>query len=102
MSNTGQPRLCRACGPRGADMGRRDHIPEDAAPQKLRLRPLTLYDGACYDKGGAYWGSGTLRSGFMWAAWNPDQSALIFVRAVTRDAAKAEVQRVMPQARFHR
>ena len=31
-----------------------------------------------------------------------DQSALIFVRAATRDAAKAEVQRVMPQARFHR
>ena len=81
----------------GAPMGRQNKLPPDpSAPIKLRLHRLTMVDGD-YDEGGAYWGGGgdPIRVAY-------DETVLIFVRAKTRYAAKAEVLKLLPNARFYR
>jgi len=66
----------------------------------LQELPLVDYD---YDKGGAYWGSGSLKSGWMYRAYCdtfPDNPVDLFIRATSRDAAKAQVLATYPNAVF--
>lgn len=80
----------KACSVRGADMGRPNHIEGNA--EKLHLQMVRFVDGD-YDRGGAYWGRTTEA---LWCAFSPDntqcdQSTMVFVRAKTREKAKAAV-----------
>jgi hypothetical protein len=102
----------RVC--RGALMGRPDNIPDCVLPLssvKLHLVRLKMYDGDCYDAGGAYWGSGNGTT-HMYCAWgtafNPRNDTVafppiqIFVRAKSRKNAKAQVRDILPFAKFFR
>ena len=105
-------KLTKAYSERGADMGRRNNIPDANEPVKLSLVKLKWYDGD-YDEGGAYWGY-TKGTNIYWAHGNSlcpseyDASPLkfkdidIFVRAVSRDDAKKQVRESMPRASFYR
>lgn len=81
---------------RGAPMGRpeRNKAPSGAKFQLIRIR----INSGGYDSGGAYWGIGTP---LYWAT-TEDGATEFFFRAVDRDAAKAEVGRRHPGARFFR
>lgn len=81
----------------GAPMGRPNVLPADpSASVRLHLRKLDMVDGD-YDGGGAYWGGGgdPIRVAY-------DETVLVFVRTRTRYAAKAEVLKLIPGARFYR
>lgn len=93
MSYGSGPNGERVC--RGANMGRRSHIPDDP-DQKLRMERVKFYDGD-YDQGGAYWGGGrgTLP---LFCAWN--ETATVWVRAKNRAEAKTEVRKSIKGARF--
>ncbi len=86
---------------RGAPMGRADW--DDGAPRDLPrrfyLRRIRLDSGG-YDNGGAYWGHGAP----LWYAETEsvDGEAFFFIRATDRAAAKTEVLRRYPGARFFR
>ena len=72
----------------GAPMGRRSDAPSSLTG-KCHLRRVRLYDGGCYDKGGAYWGGGSP----LFCAWgyNVDGDMVVcYTRAATREAAKAQ------------
>ena len=95
--NTILARPCnRACGPYGADMGRRDNI--EGNPEKLLLQRMRMVDGD-YDTGGAYWG-GT--AGAMYCAFSADSATtneipvMVFVRARSREEAKVLVLEKLP------
>lgn len=100
-------------------MGRAEIIPYDKTVKvKMYLRPiLVASDGGCYDEGGAYWGSGMP---VWWAnAHLPEEMEChttggyillqdkqpqvdLFFRAKDRDAAKAHVLSILPNATFYR
>lgn len=94
---------------RGAPMGRREYsTTEPAQPWKFRLARVALDSGG-YDSGGAYWGIGKplyLAEGD--ALWleaeerDADGPPAFFIRANDREAARAEVLRRYPNARFYR
>lgn len=94
----------------GSLMGRRNELPDDTgAPIKLRIQKLKLVDGDCYDKGGAYWGSGNGQT-FIYCAWKYTPSvvsimvnydALLFTRASCRAQAKQQVRKLLPKATFY-
>jgi hypothetical protein len=90
--------LSKGYSARGADMGRRSVLPANAQePIKLQMERLrwVSYD---YDQGGAYWG---WRLGdFIYCAHA--DNVQIFVRARTRDWAKALVRERLPKATFYR
>lgn len=70
-------------------------VNEHAAPFQLRRVRL---DNGGYDRGGAYWGLGEPLYEFT----GPITDISGFVRGRTREAAKAEVRKLHPQARFFR
>ena len=87
----------------GSAMGRkswRDNFREHQAdPIKCCLRRLRWVDGD-YDEQGAYWGhvSGTW---IYWANFDiGDDNQDIFVRATSRDDAKDQIRKELPQAKF--
>lgn len=85
----------------GAPLGRSGKLPADTkAPIKLHLVRVRLDSGG-YDRGGAYWGLGRP---LYWATDTDADSYTVdvFLRADNRAAAKAEVQRQIPGARFFR
>jgi len=99
----------------GSQMGRRDTLPDTreacALPCKLRLVRLTWRGD--YDAGGAYWGCARARSytrrlgaplDFIFRAAGDvgDERAEIFIRAATREQARAAVLAKLPAARFYR
>lgn len=97
MTRTKTPRIneilarpaYKGCGPRGADMGRRNQ--RQGHPERLHLQRVRFYDG-CYDAGGAYWGA----PADLWCAFSPDDTTneepiMVFVRARNRTEAKAKV-----------
>jgi hypothetical protein len=45
----------------------------------------------CYDKSGAYWGSYSIEYGGMYCAFSEDLETVIYVRAHTREEAKAQI-----------
>lgn len=86
----------------GSQMGRRSWHGHDAeTPVKCYMRRLKWVDGD-YDEQGAYWGGG--QGDFIYWAnfYIGDTNEDIFVRAFTRDEAKAKVRESLPKARFHR
>lgn len=86
---------------RGAPMGRRDNVTEPDYPVKFRLERMQMVDGD-YDNGGAYWGG--YPSDPMWTAWGmgEEEEQELFLRAKTRDEAKALVRQIFPNCRFWR
>lgn len=53
----------------------------------LHLQALPVPDG--YGPDGTYWGVGSWAHGYMFAAFTPDLSTLLYVRAKTRTMAAA-------------
>jgi hypothetical protein len=91
--------LENGCSRYGAQMGRRNEVPDDYAGEKLRMLRLPFVDG-CYDRWGAYWGS----PANVWCAWGESatERVRIFVRGNDRAAACREVLKALPSARFAR
>lgn len=82
-------------------MGRADRIPLQAARTRWHLEKVRIDSGG-YDPGGAYWG---VASPSDWATIYVAHAApdyQIFVRAVSREAAKQLVRRAHPSAEFYR
>ncbi|QBJ04498.1 hypothetical protein HOV23_gp075 [Pseudomonas phage Lana] len=93
---------------RGAPMGRRNILEAPANfTGTLHLNLMKMVD-YCYDTGGAYWGAPTSLTGWMYRAWYyadvGDEVVHIemFIRAVTRRAAKQQVLKGFPKARFYK
>jgi hypothetical protein len=90
----------------GSQMGRPDSLPPASFAGRLRLVRLRWFDGD-YDEGGAYWGCG--KGGHIYRAiavlpCKPDDwdgNCECFVRAGSRQAAKAAVLAKVPGARFY-
>jgi hypothetical protein len=88
----------------GASMGRRDTLPDNpAAPVRLSLVRLR-WCGGDYDAGGAYWGRvpGTWIYRALGDADDGETVAELYVRAESREAAKAAIRARVPGARFYR
>lgn len=86
----------------GAPMGRHgDNLsalivePQDSP---FTLQRVRLVDG-CYDRGGAYWGSG--QPLYWWAIEQEGCEASGYFRANNRAAAKALIRELHPAARFY-
>jgi hypothetical protein len=82
----------------GSQMGRRSWRGHDANESvKVYLRRERLVDG-CYDSEGAYWGGpdNLYRANFDIGDTNED----IFLRADSREDAKAQVRKQLPNARL--
>lgn len=85
----------------GANMGRADTLPDDPAlPVLLHLNQMRMINYGDYDSGGAYWGAGNARIGFMYCA--EAENTRLFIRAVDRQHAKAQIIARLPHARFYR
>lgn len=85
----------------GSQMGRRNNLPEDTLTiGKLRLERLPMDSEGAYDRWGAYWGIGTP----LYVAHGDlaEVACLVFVRAASREAAKAAVRVKLPNVTFHR
>jgi hypothetical protein len=96
--------LRRACSQYGASMGRQNTLPENpAAPVRLSLVRLRWVDGD-YDAGGAYWGrvAGTWIFRALGDADDGETVAELYVRAESREAAKAAIRARVPGASFYR
>ncbi len=102
-----KPKLDNASSRYGAAMGRRNRYPPEedgfkkTDPIKLRLQRLDMVDGG-YDAGGAYFGRGSAKSGWMYCAFSDDNTVQVFVRAATRYEAKRLVRQELPAATFWR
>jgi hypothetical protein len=84
----------------GAPMGRRDERGDPDAPYKLYLRRVPMVDGD-YDSGGAYWGGG-FGVEPLWRYESTCGEASGFLRARSREHARAMVRETYPKARFYR
>lgn len=98
------PKLSNACTERGASMGRQNSVMEPDQEIKFHLYKMPMSACGCYDNGGAYWGAGSDKHGWMWHARGegPNYWNEVFVRATTRDGAKATVRSHFPKAKFYR
>lgn len=86
--------------PTGSAMGRPNRLPDNRdCVCKLQLTRVPFVDGA-YDRWGAYWGTPSN----LWCAWGDadEVCARVFVRANSRDEAKAFVRTHLKNARFYR
>jgi hypothetical protein len=81
----------------GAPMGRGESHCIGAENIKFRLQRVRIDSGG-YDSGGAYWGLGTPLYWYQ----STDGSIEGFLRARTREVAKAEIRNDYPSARFFR
>jgi hypothetical protein len=72
----------KACGPRGADRGRRNRLIKTSA--FIYLQRMRMNSGQAYDAGGAYWGHGVP----IWIAASEDMTFFATTRAETRYEAK--------------
>lgn len=81
----------------GAPMGRRDYQGDPDTCSKFYLQRVALDSGG-YDRGGAYWGLGCPL--YYFEECEGDASG--FLRAPTRQEAKAQVLESYPGARFFR
>jgi len=89
----------------GAPMGRGSWTQHRDKPIKFHIARVRGYDGGDYDKGGAYWGNlygHPLYQAFGYAQCEDEPAQRIFVRAETRDKAKAEILKTFPLATFYR
>lgn len=81
----------------GAPMGRRETHYTGIDNPKFSLQRIRLDSGG-YDSGGAYWGIGTP------LYWYQSTDGFIegFLRAFSREVAKAEIRKSYPSAKFFR
>ena len=88
----------------GAQMGRTNCIEEPDAAIKFNLASMSMSGDGCYDAGGAYWGCGSPTTGWMYHAYGegPEFVNQMFVRAISREAAKALVLKAFKNATFFR
>ena len=98
-----KPKLSKGYSSYGADMGRRNVLPDDTdAPIKLHMQRLKWVDGD-YDAGGAYWGNGRNGENIYWAHGEDAENQVeLFVRASSRSGAKQLIRVTLPNARFYR
>lgn len=98
------PKLSNVCSRYGAPMGRNDAIEEPNAQMKFHLYRMPMSSCGCYDNGGAYWGAGDHKIGFMYHAYGygPEFKNEMFVRAKSREDAKAQVKKLFKNSRFFR
>lgn len=99
------PTLSNAVSSFGAAMGRPDVILDTAEPMRFRLYRMPMFDGACYDSGGAYWGMAVSNGdGYMWHTLGNGSSGEneVFIRAWSRQEAKKKVRTVFNNALFYR
>lgn len=87
----------------GAPMGRRNNIPHDInTVGKLHLERLKWIDHD-YTYDGTYWGCGGRGQNIYWAyGETATEQVDVFVRAVGRINAKAQVREKIWQAKFYR
>ena len=90
---------------RGAFMGREEYNTNfDSLPCKVHLNLLYIRQG--YDNGGAYWGNGEPLYMASFYHYIPEKDVetegRTFVRANSRDKAKAKVLKLWPFSRFYR
>ena len=98
-------KLPKASGVSGSSMGRVDDIEEDRQQNiKFHLYKMVMSPCGCYDAGGAYWGSGDFKTGYMYHAHGigKEQHNNIFLRAKNREDAKKQVVKLFPNATFYR
>ena len=91
---------------RGAPMGRRNRcemLPEEVG--KVFLQHVPFVDD-CYDRGGAYWGMpADLWRAYAEIEWMAGADVDVFehfLRAPSREKAKAELAKLFPNIRFYR
>ena len=74
-------------------------------PFKLQLQKVPMVDGA-YDQGGAYWGAPNNLYAAFALVWLPKVERELeirwFIRANSRDEAKAKTLEIFPNASFYR
>jgi len=89
----------KAYGPSGSSMGRWENTNEPNLKAKFQLQRVPINSGG-YDPGGAYWGLAEP----LYVAWADGEYTMqrVFVRAHTRDHAKALVRKHFRNARFWR
>jgi hypothetical protein len=93
---------------RGAPMGRCDVMEVDAEvfDKRVHLQLLPMSGYGDYDTGGAYWGCGSRKHGWMYRCYYYDQktgeSVDLYLRAVSRDQAKCVVLHELPCVKFYR
>lgn len=73
-------------------MGRYED-PIESMKGRVHLQRVPLFDGGCYDKGGAYWGS----PANLWCAWN-DEGVTYFRSSLNRE----NVKKMLPNCSFYR
>lgn len=98
-----QPKLSKAFSQYGSSMGR-SNVHDDASMDKpvvFTVALLKMEDGD-YDEGGAYWGAGDERIGYMYRATAEGEDVQIdlFMRALSIGQAKELVRADYPQATF--
>lgn len=87
---------------RGAQMGRRDELPDDPEqPIKLQMERLRWVDRD-YDQGGAYWGQNGCNHVYCAFGEDGQKQVRVFARAMNRTDAKKLVREKLPNARFYR
>lgn len=98
------PKLSKGYSIRGAYMGRDNAIEEPNAHIKFHLYKMPMSPCGCYDSGGAYWGSGNHKIGFMYHAYGygPEFKNEMFVRARTREHAKERIKKIFKNCSFYR
>ena len=98
------PKLSKGYSFRGAYMGRDDIVEEPNAPIKFHLYRMPMSPCGCYDSGGAYWGSGDFKTGFMYHAYGdgPEFKNEMFIRAKGRQDAKQQIKEVFKNCCFYR
>jgi len=89
------PKLSNVSSRYGAPMGRGGV--EHGLNSKVSLQKIPLDSGG-YDSGGAYWGWGMT----LWWAVTEDGEFERFFRAPNRQAAKADILKDWPEAKFYR
>ena len=92
-------KLSKGYSERGSNMGRADLV-ENEGPVKLHLYRMVMSPCRAYDKGGAYWGCGSLEHGWMFHAYSDDGTVSVFVRAINWEAAKAAVLELVEECTF--
>jgi hypothetical protein len=100
-----KPYQVRVNSSRGAPMGRSGNDTEPQYPVKFHLQHVPMVD-SCYDQGGAYWGMPDYRAGVypLYCAWGDGVAEVqeVYIRAKSRDHARAEVLTLFPNAKFYR
>ena len=98
------PKLSKGYSVRGAQMGRQSTMIEYEQTIKFHLYLMPMSPCGCYDNGGAYWGAGDEKIGWMWHAYGEGERFRneMFIRATSREDAKEQVRGIFNKARFYR